>query len=473
MITASFYVFSKKVNSTAQPTAGSGTDIQCVLKEASSLLSPRLQLTLQAVPNYNYVSMFGRFYYVDDWTYVKHSLWECSLTCDILASFKTEIGASSLYVLRSSAASDGTIIDKMYPAKSNSTFQTVSAVSPFVNNVQAGSYVVGIASGNTPGYGSITYFVMDGPMMQYLSSRLNSDFITNLNGFSLNDASWSLQKALVNPFSYITSCIWFPVDFGDMPAVGQSGQAIEILGIDTGATGYYMSASSPMIDFTLSWQIPDHPQAAARGMYVNAAYRKLVLEIPPFGCVELDPSIAANYTHITASINIDCASGRGCIRIGAGNTAGTITELMEKYEGMAGVPMQLSSVYRDTFGTVTKAVPDIIGAAAGMLTGNFGSAIMSGGSAVGNAIETLKPRMQSLGGQGSFASYAGSASLYVQFIPLADEDLSHVGRPLCQNRLISSIPGFIQVLDGDIPLEGFTEEASYIKRQLEAGFFYE
>jgi hypothetical protein len=470
-VTVSFYTFSKKINSTAQPS-GSGTDIDCVLKEDSSLVSPVFQLLYSGMPSFNYAHVYGRYYYVTDWTYIKHALWECRLVTDILATYKTQIGAASLYVLRASAEYDGTLIDTVYPARSDSSFAAVAVSSPFLSNVQSGSFVVGVAAGDAPTYGATTYYVMDGPAVLYLCQQLASDFVSAANGFSLNDATFELQKALINPFAYLTCCIWFPIAFGDMPYVG-TAQPINILGIDTGATGYYLNASSPLKTVSLSWTIPAHPQAAGRGMYMNAAYRKLFLEIPPFGSLELDGSICANYSHVTAEITLDGTTGKGCIRIGCGNSIGTITTLLEKYEGQLGVALQLSSVYQDVIGGAVRAGSSFVNTIANAVAGNYGSALLSAGSGIGNAVETIRPHLQTIGGQGSFASFAGSAILYAQYIMLPDEDLTHVGRPLCKNRTPAAIPGFIQVLDGDIEIPGYAEEAAYIKQQLEGGFFYE
>jgi hypothetical protein len=471
-VTVSFYNFSKKINSTAQPQAGSGTDIDCVLKEDSSLVSPRFQLLLGSMPSWNYASVYGRYYYVTDWTYVRNSLWECTLVTDILATYKTDIGASTLYVLRSSAAYDGSIVDTLYPAKTDGTFQAVTVASPFLQNVQSGTYVIGISSGDVPTYGTTTFWAVDSANLNALMQGLANDFVSIANGFSLNDATLELQKALINPFSYINSCIWYPLDYGDMPIVGTLHN-INVGGIDIAANGNYINASSPLETFTLSWQIPEHPQAQARGQFMNAAYRKLFLEIPPFGSVELDASICARFTHVTAEITMDATSGKACIRIGAGNSAGTITELLEKYETMLGVPMQLSAVYRDMFNGLIAGASGVVGTVASAMTGNIGGAIAAAGAGIGDAMNTLKPRLQNIGGQGAFASFAGTATLYAQFIPLPAEDLSHVGRPLCDLRQLSSIPGFIQVMDGDINIGGFSEEAAYIKEQLEGGFFYE
>ena len=66
------YTFSKRENSTKQPTASTATAFTCVLKDASGVLAPTIKLdpTIGNPRSYNYayIADFGRYYYVRDWT---------------------------------------------------------------------------------------------------------------------------------------------------------------------------------------------------------------------------------------------------------------------------------------------------------------------------------------------------------------------------------------------------------------------
>ena len=470
-----FYNFSKRENATYRPT-GSGETYPCVLKETSSIANPEIILEMGTADapswNYAYIAEFNRYYFISDWVWVQNRLWSAALSTDLLATYKDEIGASELYVLRSSAANDGTIIDDYYPAKVNSVFTQVSIPAPFItDDVQRGTFVIGISGENVPTYGSTTFYTMDASMTLALVRALNNDYVTTLNHFETADASLALQKALIDPIQYITSCIWYPIDIGDMPDVGQQGRQINIGGISLpGASGYPIDPSNPLVEFNYSFTLPDHPQIA-RGQYMNGAYRKLFLEFPPFGAVELDGTIACNYQKIIVNITIDTISGFANIRIGCGNGT-TITELLEKYETRAGVPMQLSSVYRDTFNGLGNALRSAAGAIGGLLTGNLfgaGASVFNGISSVNNA---AKPRVESVGSNGSFASYAGTFTLYVQFLNVVDDDNPHVGRPLCQIRRVDTIPGYLLIKDAEIDINGFTGESEAVRAYLESGFFY-
>lgn len=482
--TVNFYNFAKRENATHRP-AGSGTSYSCILKEASSIANPTIQLDIgtgsDPVFNYCYIPEFNRYYWITDWTWIRNRLWEASLSTDLLATFRDEIGASSLYVLRSAAAYDGAINDVYYPAKVSSTFQTVQQATPFTFNAQSGSFVIGIASGLHPTYGTTTYWLIDSAQMDAFMQALNNDIVNAANLFETADASFALQKALIDPFQYVTSCIWYPLAYGDMPGIGIQ-DTISAGGYPLNATGQHISASTPLKEYTLSFTLPDHPQIA-RGTYLNGVYRKLYLEIPPFGSCELDGMIAVNYSKIIVKISLDAISGMGTIRVGCGN--GTdIEELLDRYETQIGVPMQLSNIRSNLLGGAANVASSLIGGIASLAMGNIAGGGINGVSGITGALDMMQPKVSHLGSTGSYSaltntvpqtvptSYIVQAKLYVQFINLVDEDLEHSGRPLCQIVQISSIPGYIKVKDGEVDINGFTGEAEAVRAYLESGFFY-
>lgn len=482
--TVNFYNFAKRENATYRPT-GSGTEYSCILKEASSIANPTIQLDIGTAAdptfNYCYIAEFNRYYWITDWTWIKNRLWEASLTTDLLATFKDEIGASSLYVLRSAAASDGNINDDYYPGKVNSAFQVIQQQTPFTFNAQSGSFVIGIASGLHPTYGTTTYWLLDSAQMDALMQSLNNDIVKVANNFNTADASLALQKALIDPFQYVTSCIWYPLAYADMPYVG--GQAsISAGGYTLDATGARISASTPLKDFTMTFALPNHPQIA-RGNYLNGKYRKLYLEIPPFGSCELDGMIAVNYANIVVKISLDAVSGMGTIRVGCSN-GNDIDVLLERYETRIGVPMNLSVVNSNIIGGAANMITSVIGGITSAAMGSISGAAINGVQGISGALEMIKPRVSHLGGSGSFASltntvpqgtptsYDVQAKLYVQFINIVDEDLDHSGRPLCQIRQISTLTGYNVVKDGEVDINGFTGEAEAVRSYLENGFFY-
>ena len=92
-----FYNHAKRNNSTKLPTEG--VNIPCVLKDECFVTSPVLELKTAERPTYNYayIADFGRYYYVNDWTYYR-GIWSCNLSVDVLTSWRSNILGTTAFV---------------------------------------------------------------------------------------------------------------------------------------------------------------------------------------------------------------------------------------------------------------------------------------------------------------------------------------------------------------------------------------
>ena len=181
-------------------------------KNGSSIVNPKIELNIGATNspsafNYAYITQFQRYYYVREWSF-ENGLWIGSLATDVLATYKSQIGAANLYILRASAEKDGRIIDNLYPTKVNCDYDTTELQYPY----STGYYVVGCVTKQPQGTGSITYYALNYFNMRRLVQCLLSDVINTNNHFNLSDASEALQLSIVDPVQYIKSCLWFPFD---------------------------------------------------------------------------------------------------------------------------------------------------------------------------------------------------------------------------------------------------------------------
>ena len=116
-----FWAFSKRPNSTKRPSTTADNSFDCTLKGPCSIMAPVFEVNYGNAGtdpigyNYCYVDAFDRYYWVSDWVN-DGPIWECRAIEDELATWKTAIGSSSQYILRSSHSSDGSIVDTCYPA---------------------------------------------------------------------------------------------------------------------------------------------------------------------------------------------------------------------------------------------------------------------------------------------------------------------------------------------------------------------
>lgn len=477
-----FYTFSKRENSTVRPT-GDGTIYSCVLKSESSQASPVIETDLGTADrpewNYAYIPAFGRYYWVSDWTWIDHRLWQATLTTDLLATFRDQIGAASLYVLRSSAASDGDIVDDYYPCKVTCQTQELVGISPWISELNTdeldlsrGVFVVGYVTSQQPNdssmYGSLVYSAMKQAGLRSLVDGLLGNLQLLDPDFKTADASLALQKSLIDPLSYIKSCIWMPVLYDGLPGIELDELHIWDWTID--CPHKIIRNDPPYTAYVRNFNLTKHPQTLTRGNYLNTSpYTRINLDFPPFGNIELDTTLTANATQVNTNITFDMITGQAKLRI---LIDGVCTDILD---AMVGVPIQLSQVMTDYLGAGQSLVNGAIGIASGALTGGVGGiagAISGGVNGIANAVRSMQPRNSSISGNGSFSHLRYRPRLYHQFMIPVDEDNDHCGRPLCQIRQISTLPGYLLIKDAELDLPGFSGESEAVRTYLESGFFY-
>ena len=483
------YTLNKRENSTLRPT-GSGQSFECYLKAPTSIIDPVIVIDFgdAANPqahyfNYAYIPDFARYYFISDIRSVG-KLWEFSLNTDILATYKDRISTSTLYLTRCSSQYDGDIVDTYYPVKVSHTVNMQSVVTPWIHTVgsenvdiQSGSYVIGITAqpGTKTGsmIGSIRYVALNHQnMINLLNYLLDSN---NLTQFDIDGMSDEAVKSIIDPLSFIKSCQWTPIEYTAIGTTEQTdGLSIWTLTVDTVAYKP-LYTNIPYYSWSVSFaNIAKHPQASSRGNYLNTEpYTKLVMSVPPFGMIELDTNLAAPVSTIIGRIIFDLVTGTGILEIHYGQAISGAPAA--RLKSQIGVPIQLTQVYNDYINAGLNAASSIAGGIASLLTGNISGAISGGVSAIGSAVNAMKPIQSSLGGNGGFSDLYGQARLYSIFYDPAPEDLAHVGRPLCQNKLMSTIASgsYCMAMDGDIPISGTSGEQQQLKAYLEGGFYYE
>ena len=457
---------TKRNNSTLTPTTGR-TEFQCIVKDGTGILNPVIQLDLglAADPsqfNYCQIPDFERYYWIREWTF-ERGLWTASCAVDVLATYKAQIGNSTLYVLRASNDYDGRIIDTLYPLKTGCTYSHPIQLSPFKTN---GTFVLGVTS-KQGDYGSLTYSVVNAEGLSAICDYLINSAVSEDNGFNLSDASLKLQTSLIDPLQYIKTCMYypFPMEDFDLQTAGTS------FNIFLWKIPQVFSAriSGTRIRKQFTVDIHKHPQTNSRGNYVNTApYTVLTLFAPPFGVIDIDTTVTCNASTIDFTLSVDPISGKGVLFVECNGVT------LNRLEAQIGVPIQLSQVTKDWLGAASStlsAVGNIIGSA---MTGNVGGLISGVATGIDSASRALTPRQQSMGSGGGFIDiYPYSYKLDHQFFEPVADDIQHHGRPLCQLRQISSLGGYMLIQDGDVPIPGTSDEADKVRAYLESGFYYE
>lgn len=454
--TVNLYTLSKRDNSTKRPT-GTGSEFSCVLKSGSGIMHPTLTFDFGITNdpsqyNYAYIAAFDRYYFIEEW-YFDRALWTATLKVDVLATYKSEIGNASLYVLRCAAEHDGNIIDTLYPSKTGCSFASDVKTNPWTTGM---TYVVGVVSQSAT-TGCQTHYGLLRASFTQLCTWLLSDVVTTNNGFRIEDCSIELQRSLVDPLQFIKSCVLLPVAIGDTS--GTAGATVTVYGWQSNVTGKVLNENQA-ITKTFTFSIQKHPDTASRGNYVNSSpFTAITLTIPPFGTFDIDTSVTCNASTLTATIRIDQITGKGTLTVECNGI------VLNRIEAQIGIPISMSSVSRDYLG----AVSNVGGAIGGMLTGDF----IGGISGIGNALQSLQARSNTIGTTGAYGALIGDFRLDHQFFRPVSDDNTHNGRPLCAKRTISTLSGYMIIQDGDVAITGTSAEDAQVRNYLETGFYYE
>ena len=464
------YKFTKRINSTKQPASADGHSFTCQLKDETSFMNPILKFSPDHltsgvfspdVYNYAYILYWNRFYYITDWKYINGS-WEAYLTVDVMASFRSEIGATSAYIIRSNSASNGNIIDSFYPAKTDVTIQKTNVACAWYNVAPSGgSYILGVINyENGNKIGALNYYALT---TSQLSSILNYLFTDNIyNASSISEIGSGLYKSMFNPFQYIVSCLWFPFATS---AFGSSQTDVKVGYWSTGVQGIIVSSLAEKTFVTAT--LPDHPQLS-RGAYLNRApYTKHTLYIPPFGCIPIDTNFISIGKYLYSAVLVDHITGQATIRVALSPSSSNLNEynIMCERTGMIGVPIQLAQVLTDYVNTLSSAT-DVISSA---LTLNI-SGIFKG---LLSAVDSQMPKVSTSGANGSFIETLQYPQLVSEFLNIVNENQTEFGRPLCDTRTISTLSGYIQCGEADHAFSGTKAENEEINRNMQTGFFYE
>lgn len=499
-VSVEFTTFIKRRNSTKKPnhTTDVFMTMDCVYKEPTDVIRPTLRLKIARSMgdphflNYCYIPNFLRYYWVRNWRVLTNDQWECDLEEDFLASWKSVIGSERKYILRAdkyadnTSARNGAIMDTMYPTMGSANVITSSDEgynehtannAPF--STSNGTYVIGIIGAGTgsASMGAVTYYGMSTTQLNNFFNYLfgNSWFNT-----STTEISDELVKAMVNPFQYIASAMYFPFDVTKLSGATYVNASDGIpFGWWTMQVSAYKLPYQPIYNSTrVSLEIPKHPAAATRGQYLNMApYSKYMLRASSFGEFALDNGIIGPNTVFKADISTDLISGQSIMDSWTETAGGANVKPFPLQVTQTGVPIELAQITRDFIGSSMKnAYNNIALLGSNLLTGkgSFIENLLSG--ITSSAQATYSGTVERMGSNGSLANYSTIArywqiSLY--YYSVAPDNITEIGAPCCEIRRVNEYSGYVLCADGHVANAELLEEKEAIERYMTTGFFYE
>lgn len=303
--------FSKRLNSTKQPSDPATAELTCRLKDNTSLHDPVLEIATNDFGyEYAYISDFGKYYFVRDVVSKAYGLCEYHLTEDVLATYKTAIGSSSFHVIYASASTDIEIIDPRVVVKTSKAFHTsgggeTERVFPSsggcyilsVFNDQDyyvdGSRVTDVANGM-----AVTIALEPADMENLRIGLADSDVLTHINQFIDGE-----------PLKAIFHCIWVPYSLNTL-SIGIPVSLIRIGNqvISASLPQARIVNGNPVITNTIS------VNCHLRSGYINSfrasePYTTGTIYLPGVGVVNLNMSDWRGSTKINVQYTIECITG--------------------------------------------------------------------------------------------------------------------------------------------------------------------
>ena len=458
------YTFAKDSNSTAQPV-GTGNELNCNILTPADITAPVVEIAASdpTAYNYAYISAFHRYYFIEGMTYME-GLWQLQLKCDVLATYKTAIGAESLYVLRAASSYDGNITDNYYPMLNDISYTRQVDNNYLYTDYSSGRIYLNIAGSATTGDSTI-YQITPSNFRLLIKALYDA-----IDGFQLADVVKSVVKSFGgNPEQLINGAIWMP----SVLAGGDVSDSPVMIGAwNSGITGKIIDDPTKA-DATVDFTIGIHPQVSARGRYLNLSpYSRYLLHLPGVGITSLDTTRLSGINTIRVIRMVDVITGVATYTVKTVPSGSTPEALLNVAETQWGVPITLGG--NNAGSSVINGTLNTVGAAAlAVATGGAGAIIGAASAGIGTLVSAMEGANCGSNTGGNLNAQGNPILLDTIFVKVTDADNTHNGRPLMQVKTINTLSGFIQVQKGDVPIAGTQAEADEIRALLEGGFYYE
>lgn len=459
-MTLKTWAFSKKKNSTAQPS-GAAREYTVYMKENTSIENPVFILGTGIDAGISYCQAWGNYYFVDDIVLISADQVELHCSLDPLATHKTEIGTYTCHIERCATVSQ---INNMIYDEAISQSQLVMSESvadtdivPAADQSQSGTYIIGVVGAYGSQTGGISIYALSAAELEEAL-----DFMFTESNFAdvLTD---SLVKSFFNPFQYIVFLRWYPFTKARLGTLTM--KKIKFGWWETSNT--YGQLSDIHVYLGAKLNVPTPYYQDFRNY--DSRYTQLFVELPTVGGVYLDPSILSpTGVDLFLGMCIDICTGESVIYLETITGTGMTTRSrVGTYKGQIGATIPVGQVNGEMGSLLSSAAQVGIGVA----TGNAAVGV----SGIQGVIGSYNPPPSMLGTYGSRAYFAGMVKAKVtQRCYGSGELLTNVyGRPCHKNLQIGTLSGFVKCQGASIALDAPDTEIEAVNNYLNTGFYYE
>lgn len=476
--------FTKRRNSTKQPAGAADLSLDVKLKENCSIANPVFIVSGDYFTA-NYAQYAGMYYFVDDVVSVHNGLCEIHCSKDVLATYKSQIQASSPYVLYYDHVNTEIADHRLSTETTQTTQSKNAAFTSFgvgfttvlfaVGKDHIAAYKVGMTdikrlistqffdhleqelgqvqpidqSSVPTAIGDAGRFIVDLLKTAALASTYVgkiADCIRNVYILPIDPTAWGGTLTDI----YLGKC------------VTQDSLGNNIQGYELGPLERTLHDSAVV---EIPWQATDWRR--------NAPYHEIYLYLPSIGLTSISPSDVIGEQYIHVDLSLDKISG-DCIF-----NVGTTTKVIAQYTTNVAVNYPIGSSNVDP-AKVMNAIGNAIGDIAG--GGNPVKSAIQTGLGLANAIS---PQPMSIGanGGGAFLGLVGYTGnkiyCFTVFhdVAVTNHNPNHisamVGTPFNDTLSLNNVTGYVQTAGASVDMPGFGGDRDTVNSFLDGGIYIE
>lgn len=483
MPTVNFGSFSKRRNSTKQPTSELSDARDVKLKQSTSYDNPTFIITGDDF-GYNYCSWNGRYYFVTDIRSMHNGLTEIDAEIDVLATYKANILNTVAYVVYDSVANTE-LVDNRLPMKTTKSVQTATAAFPW-SYLNDGCFILSItgSNGSTGVYKLTRSELLD--LVDDVSDIKDNIFIPDgtapdpddplythdvFGGFRYFIDSWKwLFNQIKAPFSHllgssgitenIRDCVYLPFNIGtSVPGPTPTYLGTVPLGtVQNPRTLNLLNNDGVVddVDVNIPWQANDFRR--------RSPFTDVYLYLPYIGMIKLSSENLVGQTSINVKYAISIRNGSLICTVSSGG------EIIGQYQGSiaASAPIGISNL------NLPKAAQSFISGIANLAAKNVSGV----GMAALNFADSVTPNFSCIGGLDGVAGVLTNQNIvcYTVFhdtIVAPNQNLQVIGSPSMCSKSLSTLTGFVQCIDAHVEAPAMASELDALDNFLNSGFFIE
>ena len=475
--TVTLYQFQKRKNSTLQPTALQGVELSCELKQPTSYKNPVFTFFVEAGFEWNYLKWDSWYYFITDVVSVRNNIFEVHCKLDVLATYKTEIGATTAFVLYDTAANTE-VTDSRLSMKTTTTYSVSRAILDYSLSA---CLVLGIVGDDSSGMYAMSSYSAN----QLVNAASLDDFWDDIKadlpspsqrdgGFhfhGLDDAINDIFAFIVRAFQQlvatgrardcIRSAVWLPVSESDFDGTNET---IWLGQLETNVSAKkVMLPALKTVTVSIPWQASDWRR--------KAPYHNVYLTLPAVGVVPL----ATNDLIDCTSLVVNCfLSTSGAVKYIV-NRGGDEKPLGMFY-GQVGGSYMIGSSNITPLTAASSLAGGISAAAAGAALGGLAGAAAAGAAGIAGLVSANTPMPASVGAGSGFTSGGWTVECMTAYHDTNVDPSSvaaAIGTPTMAVKTIGTLSGFIQTREASVNASCYEDVRTEINSLMDGGFFYE